>query len=180
VKIPAANISGTPFAGVRFHFVEVTPELAADWLKFNRKNRRIKERQLEGYVNDMRNGAWLTTHEGISFDDQDTLTDGQHRLEGIVRAKRPVLMLVSTGWPTAQGKKKTMDAVNMGVNRSLADQLHLQHDINPKEAGHIVRICNAIAAAACGSSRITRSTKTSSPGYSPSRRSPNTESSRQL
>ena len=158
MKIPSAKIAETAWAAVQFHFVVVTPELAADWLKHNRRNRRIKERQLEGYINDMRNGAWLTTHEGIAFDEDENLTDGQHRLEAIVRAKKAVLMLVSTGWPKTQGKKKTMDAVNMGANRSLTDQLHLQHDIEPKQAAMIVKICNAIAASAVGGSRIRRST----------------------
>ena len=158
VKIPAANLKDTPFAHVRFTFVNVTAELAADWLKHNRKNRKLKERVLEKYVMDMKNLAWLTTHECVAFDDADNLIDGQHRLEGIVRAKTPVLIVVSSGWPSVQGKKKTMDALNMGANRSLADQLNLQHDLPPRDAKNVVQMCNAIAAASFGNSRIRCST----------------------
>jgi hypothetical protein len=158
VKIPGAKISGTPFEGVRFDFVEVTPELAADWLKNNRRNRKLKDSMLERYIMDMRNGAWLTTHECVAFDADGNLIDGQHRLESIVRAKGKVLMVVSSGWPAAQGKKKTMDAVNMGASRSLADQLHLQHDVNRRDAAMVVKICNSIAAACFCRSRIRGST----------------------
>lgn len=156
--MPVANIKDTPFAAVKFHFVQVTPELAADWLKCNLKNRKLKARMLEGYTMDMKNGAWLCTHEGIAFDADGNLTDGQHRLLGVVQSKVSVLLLVSTGWPVAQGKKKTMDVVNMGANRSLADQLHLQHGFAPRDAARVVRACNALAAVVVGVDRIAKST----------------------
>jgi hypothetical protein len=158
VKFPVANIKDTPFAAVKFHFVNVTPELAVEWLARNVKNRKVKDRMLEGYTMDMKNGAWLTTHEGIAFDAEYNLTDGQHRLRGIVESKATVLLLVSTGWPVAQGKKKTMDVVNMGANRSLADQLHLQHGFAPRDAALVVRACNALAAVVVGVDRIAKST----------------------
>ena len=158
MKIPSADLKNTPFAGVRFTFVNVTPELAADWLKHNSKNRKVKDRMLASYAMDMKNGAWLTTHEGVSFDAEDNLTDGQHRLLGIVQSKTPVLMVVSSGWPVQQGKKKTMDAVNMGANRSLADQLHLHHGFAPRDAAQVVRTCNALAAVVIGIDRVHKST----------------------
>ncbi|MEI8289839.1 MAG: hypothetical protein WCH99_10225 [Verrucomicrobiota bacterium] len=158
MKIPTANIKDTPFATVKFQFVNVTPELAVEWLARNVKNRKVKGRMLEGYTMDMKNGAWLTTHEGIAFDADHNLTDGQHRLLAIVESKATVLLLVSTGWPVAQGKKKTMDVVNMGANRSLADQLHLQHGFAPRDAALVVRACNALAAVVVGVDRIAKST----------------------
>lgn len=158
MKIPFADIRATPFANVRFTFCLVTPELAADWLKANLKNRRLKEKTVDAYAMDVRNGAWLTTHQGIAFDEDGNLIDGQHRLQAIVRAKRAVLILVTTGWPRVSEKRKTMDAVDRGVNRSLADQLHLQHDIAPRDAMNVVRICNGIAAASFGLSRVAKST----------------------
>lgn len=158
MNIPSVNLKGTPFGGVKFTFCAVTPGLAAAWLKRNRNNRRQKSRQLDKYIMDMRNGAWLTTHECLAFDAHGDLIDGQHRLEALVRAKTPVTMVVSTGWPREQGKKKTMDALNMGANRSLADQLHLQHGIERRHALNLVRICNALAAACLGLVRVPMST----------------------
>lgn len=158
MNFPAANIKDTPYARVKFNFVNVTPELAADWLKANRKNRKLKDRTVEAYQMDMKNGAWMTTHQGIAFDDADNLIDGQHRLVALVGAKTPVLMLVSRGWPAGGGKRKTMDAVDRGVQRSLPDQLYLQHDIERRDASKVVQICNAIAAACSGMVRVHKST----------------------
>ena len=158
VKIPAADINDTPFAGVRFAFCDVTPELAAEWLKHNRRNRKVKDTTVEAYAMDMRNGAWQATHQGVAFDPAGNLIDGQHRLQGIVQARRPVLMVVSHGWPAVLEKRKTMDAVDRGATRSLADQLHLQHDVPHREAARVVQICNALAAACFGVTRVSKST----------------------
>lgn len=158
LKLPAANLKSTPFAGVKFTFVNVTPEMAADLLKQNLHNRKLKETTIEAYAMDMRNDAWMTTHQGVAFDGAGNLIDGQHRLHGIVRAKKPVLLLITTGWPVAGGKRKTMDAVDRGTNRSLSDQLHLQHGIDPKHAKMIVVLCNNIAAACWGNARTRKAT----------------------
>jgi hypothetical protein len=159
MKIPTLVIKGTPLSEVKLSFCRVTPELAAEWLNRNPKNRRVKKKTVDAYAMDMRNGAWLPTHQGIAFDATGKLLDGQHRLLAIVQSKHPVTMLVTHGWPPANGgKHKTMDAVDRGVARSLADQLHLQHGIEPKEAARVVQICNGIASAASGSSRVLKST----------------------
>lgn len=140
---------------IMFMFVEVTPEIANEWLKANRKNRKVKENTVTAYHRDMRNDAWMITHQGIAFDDAGNLIDGQHRLMAVLAAKRPVTMLVSAGWPTG-AKRKTMDAVDRGVQRSLKDQLELQHGI--KDAGSVVKIVNQIVAAALGLRRVFKST----------------------
>jgi hypothetical protein len=159
INIPVPNLKDTPFGGVKFTLCNVTPELAAAWLKHNVKNRRIKKNTVEAYAMDIRNGAWLTTHQGIAFDADENLIDGQHRLHGIVEAKKSVLIFVSTGWPlTVNGKLKTMDTVDRGVNRSLADQLHLQHGLDPRSAARVVQICNSIAAICFGYGRVRKST----------------------
>ncbi len=154
VKIPPGAIRNFP--GIKFQFVEITPELAADWLKANRRNRKLKQPTVEAYSLDMQNGAWLLTHQGIAFDIDGNLTDGQHRLMGILQSKTPCVMLVSTGWPAEVKTRKTMDAVDRGCLRSLGDQLKLQHDIH--DAGRVVQIANQIASACFGLTRVRKST----------------------
>lgn len=157
--VPVPDLKTGPFGNVQFTFCNVTPELAATWLKRNVKNRRIKPNTVRGYVTDMLNGAWMTTHQGIAFDSAGNLLDGQHRLMAIVKSKVSVILLVSTGWPVAMDPKHmTMDAVDRGLARSLADQLHLQHGIDHKEAHDLVRICNAIVAFCVGAARVPKST----------------------
>lgn len=140
---------------VMFMFVTVTPELAAEWLKLNRKNRKLKSTTMTAYTMDMRNGAWMLTHQGIAFDEDGNLVDGQHRLMSVLAAKRPVTMLVSAGWPTGE-KRKTMDAVDRGVARSLADQLSIQHGIT--DAKMVVTIVNGLAAPCLGNFRVFKGT----------------------
>lgn len=135
--------------GVRLQFCTVTPDLARQWLHNNTGNRKLKEDTVEAYARDMRNGDWLTTHQGIAFNDEEQLIDGQHRLEAIVRSGVSVVMLVSHGWPAKAKDKKvrTMDAVDRGAARSLSDLLKLQHNI---ENGRLITAtATVIAQIAC-------------------------------
>ena len=141
MKLTAFKTHGTPLANVNFQFCEITPATAAEWLKTNTKNRKLRRASVDMYQTDIKNGSWLTTHQGIAFGESGRLLDGQHRLEAVVRALRPVVMLVSTGWPEG-AKLKTMDCVDRGAARSLADQLGVQHGM--ADAGMIAKIGNAI------------------------------------
>lgn len=106
---------------------DVTPELAAKYLARNVSNRNLRESTIKAYERDMRSGNWISTHQGIAFNDAGDLIDGQHRLSAIVRAKVTVRMLVTRGIPRNAGAMHTMDAVDRGANRSVADQLRVQH-----------------------------------------------------
>lgn len=149
-KIPAVKVPG-----VELQFVSITPALAAAWLQRNVKNRKVKTVTLASYVTDMKNQAWLTTHQGVAFNERGELIDGQHRLLAIVESKATVTMLVSTGWLEG-GRKKTMDAVDRGVVRSLADQLGLQHAM--VNAGEVVKVANALVGCCTGMSKVFKST----------------------
>lgn len=75
--------------------MDVTPELAARWLEKNHpSNRPIAWGRVEAFANDMRAGAWKLTHQGICFDGEGYLIDGQHRLKAVVAAKVTVRMVV--------------------------------------------------------------------------------------
>ena len=73
----------------------VTPALAQRWLEKNHpSNRPVAWRRVEAFANDMRMGAWKLTHQGICFDAEGYLIDGQHRLQAVVNADVAVPMLV--------------------------------------------------------------------------------------
>lgn len=65
--------------------VGVTPEMASDWLTSRRwpHNRRISPAITAKYLKDMREGRWKVTRQGIIFDTEGYLIDGQHRLRAI-------------------------------------------------------------------------------------------------
>lgn len=67
----------------------VSPDLAAEWLKRNPKNRRMRDTRVRKFARDMANGDWMETHQAIAFNCDGTLRDGQHRLAAIVESQTP-------------------------------------------------------------------------------------------
>jgi len=74
--------------------MSVSPALAEEWLKMNTNNRKKRPSTVKKYARAMRDGAWKLTHQGIAFDEDNRLLDGQHRLEAIVQSGATVEMLV--------------------------------------------------------------------------------------
>lgn len=112
----------------------ITPEFAKDVLENrNPRNREISDRLVNRFAREMRKGRWLTTHQGIAFDENDDLVDGQHRLQAVCVAGIPVKMLVATELPvgvTVAGLEiRTMDVIDTGKARTTAQQLKMSHGI---------------------------------------------------
>ena len=70
---------------LKYYEVEVTPEMAKDWLdKNNQKtNRKIDRRQVEKYKRELKSGNWMLNGDAIRFYVSGSLSDGQHRLTAI-------------------------------------------------------------------------------------------------
>lgn len=95
--------------------VLVTPQQAAAWLRYNSPKQR---NQVDGWVtylaNTIRSGGWYLTHQGIAFDCDGELVDGQHRLNAIILADTPAYLWVIRGL-----SKEAMQAIDRGKTRSL-------------------------------------------------------------
>lgn len=63
--------------------VEVTPKLAREWLKANTENRPLRPSHVETLRASFERGEYVMTHQGVAFDDDGVLLDGQHRLTAI-------------------------------------------------------------------------------------------------
>ncbi len=75
--------------------MQVTPDQARAWLARNHEsNRKIEQDRVDSYADDMRQGRWTLTHQGIAFDKRERLIDGQHRLAAVVAFGKSVPMLV--------------------------------------------------------------------------------------
>jgi len=75
---------------------KVTPKMAESWLKKNHaQNRNISWSTVEAIANDIIEGNWKVTHQGICFDGSGNLIDGQHRLHAIVKSGKTVEILVA-------------------------------------------------------------------------------------
>lgn len=135
---------------LRSQWIDVTPAIAEKWLNNNFRNRPLREDTVKAYARDMINGVWVPTHQGIAFNDRDELIDGQHRLRAIVLSGCTARMMVTFGLPSQiDGKEMTtMDAVDRGATRSVADQLTIQHGF--KNGSITASICAAIASICYG------------------------------
>jgi hypothetical protein len=145
VKIDKNGEDISTLGPLRSQWIVVTPELAKKWLANNFRNRPIREDVVNAYARDMINGRWVYTHQGIAFNDRDELIDGQHRLRAIIVANAEVRMMVTFGLPSKIDghEMTTMDAVDRGATRSVADQLKIQHGL--KDGSLIAMICTSIA-----------------------------------
>lgn len=114
--------------------VDVTPELAREWLGFNTHNRRLRDRVVKAYAADMANGDWAWNGESIKFAADGTLLDGQHRLAAIAESGATVPTLVVRGLPAAT--QETMDG---GAKRKFADVLQLRGETNATALAAVAR-----------------------------------------
>lgn len=135
--------------------VEITPTLAQKWLnEKNTHNRPMYESVVETYARDMKRGKWAFNHQGICFNDEDILDDGQHRLAGIVRSGKTIKMWVFRGMPKVQGSNGdtiiTQNTIDDIKKRTVGDRLHLSYGM--ENANIKVAMCAAIVVLSTGKS----------------------------
>lgn len=105
-------------------FEHVTPELAKRYLELNKSNRDFRRSVGEAYLRDLKAGNWQLTHQGIAFDEDGNLIDGQHRLWAIVESGIACDMVVARGLP-----KKSQIAMDDHAKRSASDSIGLSFGI---------------------------------------------------
>lgn len=77
--------------------LDISPELARAWLEANTFNRKVSPEIVNKYASDMEQGTWRLNHQGIAFDDEGVLVDGQHRLMAIVKSGVTIKAMVTWG-----------------------------------------------------------------------------------
>jgi hypothetical protein len=120
---------------MRTELVSITPGMAEAYLGKNIINRNVSERLVNKYAEDMANGNWGLTHQGIAFYADGTLADGQHRLCGIIKSGKTIKMLVTTGV-----KKETSIDIDAGRPRSIIDGIKIGGLSEWIEARHVAMI----------------------------------------
>ena len=96
----------------------VTPAIAEEWLQANHNNRSIRPRKVQVYASEMQSGDWTVTGEGVKFDSNGVMFDGQHRLMAIIKAGVPVWMFVFRNLDPSAAK-----VVDTGAKRTARDAL---------------------------------------------------------
>lgn len=98
----------------------VTPEIAIKFLESNTVNRRIKEKIVRVLARDMSAGNWYANGQTISFYEDGTLCDGQHRLHAVVMSETSQRFIVVRGI-----EKKAAKSIDTQTVRSISDRLRI-------------------------------------------------------
>ncbi|SHF99959.1 hypothetical protein [Streptoalloteichus hindustanus] len=104
----------------------ITPELASQWLLLNVHNRPLSKTFVQQLAQQITRGEWQLTHQGIAFDEDGHLSDGQHRLEAIVKAGIPVRSVVTRNVP-----RSAFVVMDTGRKRGARDALALVGEEHP-------------------------------------------------
>lgn len=129
------NVFDVTTTNLSVELVQITPEKARNYLKFNKKNRKESARNLAFLVNQMREGLFLENGESIVFDQNNNLTDGQHRLMAIVQSGKSYFIPVVRGV-----NSNSMATYDTGKNRSAADVLSLNGFTNTHTLSAVIRL----------------------------------------
>lgn len=135
----------------------ISPQMAASFLKDNTSNRKIRMAHVNRLKTEILSGRWMITHQGIAFDEDGKLLDGQHRLLAIQAAGKSVQMLVTRGIQTSlngHGSLAAMDVIDCGRTRTVGDQLNLMHGV--MNANLTAGSCKMIGMAFTNRSKISR------------------------
>jgi hypothetical protein len=98
----------------------ITPILAAQYLLLNHVcNRKIHNSVVKSISMQMQKGEWSTTHQGIAFDTDGRLIDGQHRLSAVVDSGVTIEMMVTRGL-------KDASCIDIGARRTVNDLIAMK------------------------------------------------------
>ncbi|MCL2645412.1 MAG: hypothetical protein FWD61_00235 [Phycisphaerales bacterium] len=136
MPVPAVTKPVAPAKEPTANRMLITPEMARRWLAdCNVANRHMVLSYCERLARDMKEGRWILTHEGIAFDPQGRLLDGQQRLRAIVIADVAVEMFV---WLNVT--PKALLAINIGRKRTLTDSLLLSSSVSKVSPQHLATL----------------------------------------
>ena len=103
----------------------ITPEVACRYLNLNiSTNRKLKYSNIKFLVDELKGGRWRLTHQGIAFNKDGFLIDGQNRLSAIVDSGISAQMMVSRGV-----ENEAFKVMDNGVKRSFAESTGIQKNV---------------------------------------------------
>ena len=124
------NVSFQKDTKPKFEVHDITPEMAKTILTYrNKNNRKYRYNQLAKLSDAIEKGEWKVTNQGLAFDKEGNLIDGQHRLAAVLQTRKTVPMMVATNMPA-----DIFNVVDSGCKRTTGDAL----DILGSENGLVV------------------------------------------
>ena len=113
---------------LEIEILDITPEMAEQWLEKNTHNRKKSDRLIDVYAEAMANDEWVLNGEPIIFDKTDRLQSGQHRLWAVVQSGVTIRSVVIWGaepnyiYSLDSGRKRrTTDALTLRGEKDVAN-----------------------------------------------------------
>lgn len=117
------------FRVLGFCAVYLTPYEALRFLLNNQRQRPLRLRAVERYYSLVQEGNWILISQGIGFDTNREIADGQHRLFTCLLSGVPMPILIAWGLhPTAK------DYTDKGQNRTWAESNEINRTEHEQEA----------------------------------------------
>jgi hypothetical protein len=113
----------------------ITPEIALEMLEQNTHNRPMIMSKVENFAKLMERGEWILTHQGIAFDTNGILLDGQKRLRAIADIGISLNIQVTTGLPP-----ESFTAMDSGDKRTGGHVLAMEGVKDPNVVSGILRV----------------------------------------
>lgn len=115
-----------------------TRQLVDSLLEMNTNNRVVRKSVVDCYKQDIADGRWYLTNQGIGVDINGVLIDGQHRLIAMKECGYPPVSLLIVSGLAAEAQQ----AVDQHAKRSVRDiwKLVLDHNVR----GQAPAICSVI------------------------------------
>lgn len=139
--------------GVRTVWLKVTPHWATKVLEQYEQfcdahpelkmNRSVSQGHVTRLATDMKSGMWGRNHQGLAFDKNDVLMDGQHRLWAVVESGATVMMQITYGLD-----REAQLTIDVGKGRSTVDVLAIAGytDARPLHVGVMKALVRGISA----------------------------------
>jgi hypothetical protein len=132
---------------------KITPKIAEEYLQKvdPTHQRKLILSRAQAFAREMTAGHWFKNHQGIAFDEQGRLIDGQHRLKAIEISGLTLEMLVTRGIASemVNGVRLfAIDTIDVGYKRKTGDQLALRHGV--ENANRVAAATRAILLWATG------------------------------
>jgi hypothetical protein len=120
--VPTTGVAHDPRIApdVYTRYEQITPARAEELLQHNKDNRHISDSVVDAYVELIKQGQWVLTHQGIALGKDGMLYDGQHRLWAVFKSGHTVPFQVTYNLPPES--RAWFDA---GRKRSVADNYRI-------------------------------------------------------
>lgn len=129
----SGSIGKTSTHKISTRVVNINPEMAADLLKFNTRNRALNQRVVMDYATQMQKGLWQLNGEPIILSDTNLLLDGQTRLHAIIKSGTTQQMLIVTGVPS-----NAFRTIDTGYTRTAGNILGISGIKNSNELASVI------------------------------------------